>query len=294
VTRFYDGEETEEIAQADTHPPILFPAEWARLGWKLAKADFNRVRRGAIHGTPLTSNRATRILTGLLFTETGEPLIARGGRGRDGRYYHSYSTRAAGGPRLAGPEWERRILEAVVDATLTEESILEGLTWYREQRRHRIATAADTLRELTGRREGLLVQIRNLTMELANGLASDAVRERLLELEAELASVSAEVARVQVDVAGEESEIEDDPARWAEFCRLVRERLMADPDLQRAYLRLVVNRIVVPEGGPIVIHHTILRPAEPANAHSPGSDGTPDVLAWLPIAPLLRTIRLAA
>jgi len=288
VTRFYDGEETEEIAQADTHPPILFPAEWARLGWKLAKADFNRVRRGAMNGAQPASHRSTHLLTGLLFYEaTGAPLVARGSTSATGRTHHYYGPQQGTARRLRGDAVDRQVLEAVADATLTPEAILEGLTWYREQRRHRIATAADTLRELTGRREGLLAQIRRLTNELANGLASDAVRERLLELEAELAGVNAEVARVQVDVVGEESEVEDDPGRWQQFCSQVRANLMADPELQRAFLHLVVNRIDVPPEGPLTVHHTVLRPTQSAREPS-------DVLNWLPSPPLTRTFRLAA
>jgi len=288
VTHFYDGDESEEIAVEDTHPPILAPDEWSRLGWRMAKADYNRIRRGAIHGAQPASRRSTHLLTGLLFYgDTAMPLVARGSTSATRRAYHYYGPQKGTGRRLRGDALDQQVLEAVMEATLTEDALREGLEWYRAQRRHRIATAADTLRELSTQRETLLTQIRRLTNELANGLASDAVRERLIELEAGLAGVNGEIACVQVDVAGEESEIEDDPTLWAEFCSQVRARLLADPDLQRAYLHLVVNRIDVPADGPLTIHHTILRPTESARAPS-------DILDWLPNHTLTRTLVLVA
>lgn len=296
LTRLYHSDPPELVERRGTHEALITEQEFSLLGWRLMKPDSHRRDRPRKKGKLMPASRRTiHALTGLLFCACGEPYVARGGTGRNGTYYHAYACRSCtGGRRLNGDEWERKIIEAVLDATLTLDSVAEAAEWWAGQRGEVASGLEGELREHEGRRRDLERQVQRLTNAIAEAdIAPAPMVQGIQARHVEIAAEEAEIARLTTELARSQAP-DQTPREFMEaWCAVMREAVLSDPALQKEFLRAVVDRIDVPAEGPLVLRHHLLRPAEAPAADTRGSNELAFSGHWLPVTDLVRTRSVA-
>lgn len=278
VTRLYHSDPPEEVVTDGAHEAVVTEGEFQALGWSRTQPDYTRRKRARSKGREMPrSRKIVHPLTGLLeCTVCGATYHARGGRGRDGTYYHSYACPQCPKSRRVSAADEERIIKAVLDATMSPEAIDEALTWWRQQGEARLKEVEAVAAEARARLEAITGQLDHLVSALAQGADLAPLRERIEELTEERSMAEEDLSRALSDLDAADAEVLVDEDSWSAWMAVIRRALEEDATIAGDFGRSVVNRIGVPAEGPYVAHHTLLQPAQ---SSEPLESQTPTALA---------------
>ena len=225
------------------------------------------------------------MLSGLLIDlVTGEPMVARGGRGRHGGYYRYYGPKRGPGRRLRADEIERAVWEAVASVVFAGPAVEQARTWVEGGAEAEVDELEQRLVDLRHRAAGLRASADNLVAAIAQGVDGRTVSGRLASIEAELAQVGEDSIAAEIELAMQPETIDLDGGA-EDWCRALRAAYEDDDILRAQFLRRIISRIDVPAEGPLVVHHSLITPgrtiAPPLGSGHEGR-GSHDVLEWLP------------
>ena len=293
LTRLYHTDPPEEVLMEGAHEAVITEEEFRRLGLSRQQPDYTRAKRAKSKGREMPrSRKIVHPLTGLLECAVcGNTYHARGGRGRGGKYYHSYACSKCPKSRRVSAADEARIVKAVLDATMSPEAIDEALTWWRQQGDARLKELEGSVAAARRRRDAISAHIDRLVDAVAEGADAKPLNARLTALHKELLASEEDVNRALAELDVADADVLVDEESWSAWMAVIRRALEEDSVMAGSFVRSVVNRIEVPVEGPYVVHHTLLKPAQCSErlesqtptdiANHGGSNDNPIFMHWL-------------
>lgn len=222
-----------DVRIENDHAPLVTPALYREVQQML--------KRKAQSKTALKPGDDFYLLTGKFFcAQCGAWIVGECGTARNGAVHHYYmcSGRKHGkgcdSPRLKKDETEQRVLTALVSA-LTDEAIDE-ISRAAERYAARETERDDPRPALRAQLRDTETRLKNVMAAIEQGIFTPTTKQRLTELEAERAALSAQLARAEVKRPRLTASM------FAAFLRPLQHGDLSDPAYRTRLIQTLLNR----------------------------------------------------